>query len=60
MDEIIKTIPDKFTLNINIKGNSRAKKVEIEAVVRTSPKGLKEDIVRKLKKREKREVSFQV
>ena len=34
MNEIIKSIPDKFTLDIHIKGNVKARKVEIEAVVR--------------------------
>ena len=58
MNEIIKNIPDKFTLNIDIKGKSGGKQVVIEAVVRTCP--LKDDIVRKLKKREKREVTFSV
>ena len=58
LNELIKNIPDKFTLNINIKAACKAKQVEIETTVRTYP--VKEDIVRKLKKREKREVTFQV
>ena len=58
LNELIKNIPDKFTLNINIKGASKAKQVEIETVVRTCP--VKKDIIRKMKKREKREVTFQV
>ena len=57
LNELIKNIPDKFTLNINIKAASKAKQVEIETTVRTDP--VKDDIVRKLKKRGK-EVTFNV